>query len=218
MDPTKYYWFVLVILSAIVLLFNIKYDLLRDDSILDTKKTYSYARTQLAWWTVIVLSGFVATILKYNVIPDLSDGVVYLLGISSATIISARISDNSDKDRKDSDQNIQNARGKNFLLDILSDKNGVSIHRLQAVLFNIAIGFWFIKTTIQNLNTHDLYINYICPDISPNNLLLMGISAGTYVALKTSENKSSATNNNNNADTAKSDNHENKGNDIPPVG
>jgi len=214
------YWLVFAVLTAFVLFFNFKYDMLRDDSKLETKKTYSYARTQLAFWTVIVFSGYVAILLNYNKIPDLSDGVLYLLGISSATTIAARISDNSDKDLANSDDNLQNIESKNFILDILSDKNGVSIHRLQAVLFNVAIGFWFIRTTISNLSNPDLVNSYIAPDISMNNLILMGLSAGTYAALKTSENRSSAGNNSvsttGNSDEKISD--ENNNNEIPPVG
>lgn len=214
------YWLVFAVLTAFVLFFNFKYDMLRDDSKLETKKTYSYARTQLAFWTVIVFSGYVAILLTYNKIPDLSDGVLYLLGISSATTIAARISDNSDKDLANSDDNLQNIESKNFILDILSDKNGVSIHRLQAVLFNVAIGFWFIRTTISNLSNPDLVNSYITPDISMNNLILMGLSAGTYAALKTSENKSSAVSNpvstTVNSDENNSD--EKSNNEIPPVG
>ena len=215
------YWLVFAVLTAFVLFFNFKYDMLRDDSKLETKKTYSYARTQLAFWTVIVFSGYVAILLNYNKIPDLSDGVLYLLGISSATTIAARISDNSDKDLANSDDNLQNIESKNFILDILSDKNGVSIHRLQAVLFNVAIGFWFIRTTISNLSNPDLVNSYIAPDISMNNLILMGLSAGTYAALKTSENRSSAGNNSvsttGNSDEKISDENNNN-NEIPPVG
>jgi hypothetical protein len=210
-----YYWFVFAVLTALVLYFNFKYNMLRDDSTLKVNKSYSYARTQLAFWTVIVFSGYGAIILKYNIIPDLSDGVLYLLGISSATTIAARISDNSDKDLANSDENLQNTESKNFILDILSDKKGVSIHRLQAVLFNIAIGFWFIKRSIFIVNHPDLANCYIDPDISMNNLILMGLSAGTYVTLKTSENKSSTTSNPV-LSTGKSD--EKNEHEIPPVG
>jgi len=210
------YWLVFAVLTALVLFFNHKYGMLRDDSTLKTNKTYSYARTQLAWWTVIVLSGYVSIILSYNLIPDLSNGVLYLLGISSATSIAARISDISDKDRINSDDNLQNAESKNFMIDILSDKNGVSIHRLQAVLFNLAIGFWFIRTTLLNMSHPDLIKSYITPDISMNNLILMGLSAGTYAAMKTSENKSSS-DKDPVLNTGKADN-ENNIIEIPPVG
>ena len=91
----------------------------------------------------------------------------------------------------------------------------MSIHRLQAVLFNIAIGFWFIKRSIVIVNHPELSNCFIDPDISMNNLILMGLSAGTYAALKTSENKSS-TNNNPVLSTGKSDVKNEP--EIPPVG
>ena len=93
----------------------------------------------------------------------------------------------------------------------VSDENGISIHRFQAVVFNIVIGFWFVQQFLCNLHgfhqcnpcadcgfPHCLDcvldvtkkgINSLIPDISPNNLVLIGLSAGTYAALKTTENK-----------------------------
>jgi hypothetical protein len=98
----------------------------------------------------------------------------------------------------------QDFNGENFLLDILSDKGGVSIHRLQSVIINIIFGAWFISEVLHWLppgsnpcvkgdpsfpdcSLHPL--NYIIPVISTNNLILLGISSGTYAALKTTENK-----------------------------
>jgi len=37
-----------------------------------------------------------------------------------------------------------------FLLDILSDKTGVSIHRLQAVMFNLVFGVWFMFQSVKH--------------------------------------------------------------------
>src|SRR5665648_996750 len=210
MNPIVIYWLVLIVLTVLVVFLNAKYGLLRDESTLETKKPYSYARTQLTWWTVIVLSGFITIILSRFEIPTFTDGILVLLGISSVTTISARISDNSDQTKAETDGLIQNLPSQNFLLDILSDNNGVSIHRLQAVLFNISIGFWFIHESIINISNSALEMNNILPDLEMKNLILMGLSAGTYVTLKNknpSTDSSSATVNK--ADTS---------NEIPPVG
>lgn len=81
-----------------------------------------------------------------------------------------------------------------FWLDILSDKYGVSIHRFQAFVFNLVFGVWFIYKTAVNLKgiTVDSTIskiNAVIPVIGTNNLILLGLSAGTYAALKITENR-----------------------------
>jgi hypothetical protein len=85
-------------------------------------------------------------------------------------------------------------KSEGFWLDILSDKNGISIHRLQAVVFNFLFGAWFIYQSIIQLKgigpmTPIDTLNSIMPVITENNLILLGLSAGTYVALKSTENK-----------------------------
>lgn len=81
-----------------------------------------------------------------------------------------------------------------FFTDILSDVDGVSIHRFQAFVFNLVFGVWFIYKSVSNLNSLDKnstieQLSNAIPVISSNNLLLLGISAGTYVTLKLTENK-----------------------------
>jgi hypothetical protein len=88
----------------------------------------------------------------------------------------------------------KNFPSQGFWLDILSDNNGVSIHRLQALVFNLLFGVWFIYQSIMHLKgvgalTSIDTLSSIMPVISRNNLILLGLSAGTYVALKSTENK-----------------------------
>jgi hypothetical protein len=85
-------------------------------------------------------------------------------------------------------------KSEGFWLDILSDRNGISIHRLQVVVFNILFGAWFIyQSLIQLKGTGPMTpintLSSIMPVITENNLILLGLSAGTYVAMKTTENK-----------------------------
>ena len=77
-------------------------------------------------------------------------------------------------------------------IDILSDENGISIHRFQAVLFNLLFGGWFIYNVIYNLSLQN--IDNIIPDIQANYLVLLSLSSATYTAIKTSENKIKASN------------------------
>jgi len=88
----------------------------------------------------------------------------------------------------------QDIKRANFLLDILSDKNGISIHRLQAFIFNLVFGLWFIYTSVQNIKTINTLtlqpiIDGVIPVVANNNLILLGMSAGLYTALKSTENK-----------------------------
>jgi hypothetical protein len=82
----------------------------------------------------------------------------------------------------------------NFLLDVLSDKNGISIHRLQAFIFNLIFGVWFIYTSFERMkgitvNSSQTLVDLVIPVITSNNLILLGVSAGLYATLKTTENK-----------------------------
>ena len=132
---------------------------------------------------------------------------VILLGISSATTVTAVAIDLSDQQQEISRH--QNDFGKNFFLDILSDQSGVSMNRLQTLAFNTVFGIWFISVVLNNMHLDcSAYMNltdkivpaaclanpidYVMPDISNNNLILLGLSSATYAALKTTENKSAA--------------------------
>lgn len=216
MDPRVIYWLVFIVLSAIIVILNAKYGMLHDDSILEKRKPYSYSRSQLAFWTVIVLTGFVTIIIKTGNIPDLNQNVLILLGLSSVTTVTARLTDVSDKTKLPPSDLTQNMPGKNFIIDIISDSKGVSITRLQAVIFNLVIGFWFISKTMSNIFAYPaIDINLILPDPQMNNLILMGLSSGTYIAMKTTENKSGSGRSVDQSQ-GKADNAEE--NNIPPLG
>lgn len=202
-----YFWLSFVLLLALVIFLDLQYNLLRDDTTtVLQKKPYSFARAQLTWWSVIVLSAYAAAMFKTGNIPDLYDSTLILLGISGGTFAVARIADVSDQ-RKLAEGKIQdvhqNKESNGLLIDILSDQNGVSIHRLQTVFFNITIGAWTIVQIGRNIasfpddcsvlvsgavNKSCLPPFYPIPDINENNLILLGLSVGVYTALKSSEN------------------------------
>jgi hypothetical protein len=69
-------------------------------------------------------------------------------------------------------------RSKNFFQDIVSDENGVSLHRFQAVVWTITLGFVFFI---------GVWNDKAMPDFSPTLLALMGISSGSYLAFKINE-------------------------------
>lgn len=171
------FWVVYIALLGCIYFCDKKYNMLRDVSA-SYPKPYSFSRVQLAWWTAIVLAAFISTSLAQKHIITLLDSTLYLLGISGATMAAAKVIDTADIRNPDI-QRIQDSKSENFLLDILSDENGISIHRFQTVIFNLVFSVWFIRFVI-NMNT--------IPEISNNNLILLGLSSATYVGLKATEN------------------------------
>ncbi|HET6225199.1 MAG TPA: hypothetical protein VFF27_02905 [Bacteroidia bacterium] len=169
----------IVVLLLLFLYLNYRWPLIRDESLIDQKfRPYSLARTQLAWWSLITLCSFIFLVCITGEFTTVSGSSVILLGISAATTAAGKIIDNTDK-------NIQHIRHQNhltkgFFVDLLSDENGVSIHRFQSVAFHLAIGIYFLWEVIYHLKM---------PEIDPSLLTLMGVSSGAYTILKAGENK-----------------------------
>src|SRR5215217_7803475 len=65
-----------------------------------------------------------------------------------------------------------------FLLDILSDADGVSVHRFQLFAWTIILGVVFVSAVLREVGM---------PVFSATLLGLMGLSAGTYLGLKIPE-------------------------------
>lgn len=196
LQPAAIFWIVFGVLLVLIILLDRKYYLLRDESSARTRP-YSYARTQLAWWTLIVLSFFIAILITKGSLPELYNSTVILLGISAATTVVSRVLDVSDAQNLPAASLSRNQESDSFLLDLLSDNNGVTVHRLQAVIFNLVIGAWFIACGLKGLQTcqppscciDNSCVNTIMPDVGNNILVLLGISSGTYAGLKSAENK-----------------------------
>jgi hypothetical protein len=166
------------------------FGMLRDTSVA-SQKPYSYSRVQLAWWTSIILAAIITIVSLGQGIPTITGGLLVLLGISSATSALARVSDISDRSNPTISSMAQDCTSEGFFYDILSDENGINIHRLQTAIFNTVFGVWFVSFVYSKLggNVTAANINLIMPDFDQNNLILLGVSSGTYAALKTTENK-----------------------------
>jgi ABC-type Mn2+/Zn2+ transport system permease subunit len=65
-----------------------------------------------------------------------------------------------------------------YLTDVLTDVNGISLHRFQLVAWTIIIGAIFVV---------DVYRNLALPTFDATILALLGISAGTYLGFKVPE-------------------------------
>ena len=150
---------------------------------------YSYSRAQLLWWTLIILSCYIFFFGVTGVTAPFNVTSAVLLGFGAIVYSSGKIIDNvqiqKGKGDRNQDQGAQNREVPNFLKDILSDDNGISIHRYQAVIFNLVFGIGFLGFFIKSLINQ----KYPFPDFTEWQFALLGISSATYLGLKASENK-----------------------------
>lgn len=188
----------IVILIELVLLFNLFMNknsklqrLIKDSSNQEATKdaSYSYSRSQLMWWTFIVITCFAVDVAVTGGANGIMNSTALtLIGISAGTTVAGRVIDNS----QGNDASVamhQDDASEGFWMDILSDQNGVSIHRFQAVLFNIAFGFAFISQFINSISGTIVIGTAIeLPTFDSTTLGLIGISSATYVTLKFNEN------------------------------
>lgn len=159
-----------------------------------TDSPFSFARVQLFWWTMIVLSCYVFFFGVTGILVPINETVVILLGLGALVYGTGKVLDNrqvaANKGFRSQDKDAQNSSiHPNLLTDILSDDNGISIHRFQAVIFNIVFGIGFIAYFIQSLNHAYPFI-----DFTNWQFALMGISSATYLGLKASENNNTDNN------------------------
>jgi len=191
MNPQFWYAVCFFVLAILVILLDHFYGMLRTPNTA-VNKPYSYSKVQLAWWTVIIIAAFAAILLVACDVPVFDQSTIILLGISAATTTASKVIGLSDQSNPKVNPANLNLESDNFILDILSDENGVTVHRLQALLFNFIFGIWFILKVWNNialLPSGKLDASHIIPIMDPNNLLLIGISSGTYAAMRATENK-----------------------------
>lgn len=170
------------ILAGMVVLLSlflaIRTDIIRDISNSE-KKPYSLSRTQLLWWTTIVLSCFIIYYACYETLSVLNNETLTLLGISVSTTVSGSIIDNTEI--KQNALRHQDKLSGGFFYDLLSDGNGLSIHRFQNLVFTILFGMVFLM---------EFFKTYTFYSFSSQELILMGISSSTYIVIRYSENAS----------------------------
>jgi hypothetical protein len=202
------FWALFAILTACIVLCDRKFNMLRDLS-KASPRPYSFSRVQLAWWSVIIITAFTTIMLQTGHAPNLHSSTLVLLGISAGTTAVARVIDLADQQNSLVFRH-QDMKTSNFFLDLLSDQNGVSIQRFQALIFNAVFGIWFIASVLGNLGDPNYCLtdfakgdpnlaqcllhstDFLIPIVTENNLILLGLSSATYAALKITENKGTA--------------------------
>ena len=193
-DGLAFWLFVLVeiVLVGIVAVLGARTALLRDadPSIADfTQRPYSLAKSQLAFWTVIIIGTYlyIFFVNPTGVVNVLNATALELLGISMATSAAAGVTGAPTAPAARpplpfSTQPVQppapSQRHLTYIDDILGDNQGINIHRLQMVLWTLVFGGVFV---------------YLCftgrrfPDFDQQVFILMGISSGTYVWFRRTE-------------------------------
>lgn len=202
------YFIILIALSAIVIIIARKSSMLRNEIFNDAnfckiaatmkkpddaRPSFSLGRSQLAFWTVIVISSFIYVFLKCSTsqhfdIPNLNDVNLALLGIAAGTTLISKTIDNSQRDAQGDAVPQQDYPSKGFFIDIISDEKGVSIHRLQNVTWTVVVGAIYIGYVANHPQLPDSTI------ITTQLLALMGISTGAYLGLKINENQNAPVN------------------------
>lgn len=144
---------------------------------------FSLSRVQLAVWTVIISCSYIYLQLCGTncSTTDLNKTALILMGIGAGVTTAGALMDK--REILDARPRHQNSPSEGFFMDILSDDNGISIHRFQNVIWTaIAMVIyinrvWAIKTT-----------GCMLPELSDTLLALTGISSATYLVVKSQEN------------------------------
>lgn len=178
-----YFWVAMICILLILGLFLYMNNrgLLKDYSSLPLKeRPFSLSRSQLGFWTLVVSMSYIFIALVTGELAPLTSSTLVLLGISGATTAAAGIIDKNDALNAGVVRTQDVNKSEGFFTDILSDANGVSVHRFQMVVFNFILGLFFIKQVFTRLEM---------PGFDSNLLILMGLSNATYAGLKSNENK-----------------------------
>ena len=171
------------------------------------KRSFSLSQTQMTWWFWIVLSSFLYIAwTKWDIFGGLNEQALTLTGIGVGTAIGAAIIDQSKKDKAGPLKDMNEALAKlndpatsatdrpgwiakfnaaavrlksdGFLADILSDVDGISLHRFQSFAWTVVLGGVFLISVFSAGQM---------PTFNAYELTLLGISAGTYLGLKIPE-------------------------------
>lgn len=147
------------------------------------KSPYSLAKTQFAGWTVIIASSYIYLSLTKGDCADaaINKTALVLMGIGTGILTASAIMDK--REALENRQRHQNRPTRGFFTDILSDENGISIHRFQNFVWtSIAMIVYVMKVA---------HVQSGCqmPELSDTLLALTGISGVTFLTMRASENK-----------------------------
>lgn len=166
-----------------------------------TSRPFSLARCQMAWWFFLSLVAYMLIYLVTGKLGAFSQAMLGLIGISASTALASVAVDSSKRSQllAEKDKLLQEQTAAvqprsdaigvrlaaikaqlapstvNFMNDVLSDEEDISLNRLQIFVWTIVLGLIFMAQVWQQL---------AMPEFSGTVLALMGISGGTYVGFK----------------------------------
>lgn len=143
-----------------------------------TEPMFSLSKSQLAWWTFLVIGSYLLIYCITGEMTNISTTTLELLGISAGTAGLGSLIGGPP-----SGATLPPAPSRGWWLDMLTDDQGVSIHRLQQVAFTLLLGYLFVRT---------VYKTVAMPEWDDNEVLLLGISSATYLGLKSQETRGTA--------------------------
>jgi len=153
------------------------------------QRPFSLAKSQLAFWTVAVIGSFLYVFFATGRFSGvMSNTVLWLLGISTGTTALSAAAGGPAAPAAPPPVPPAGAPPapppappqvhQRFFTDILSDNQGMNVHRLQMAIWTAAFGGIFIYESIKS---------GVFPTFDDQAFVLMGISSVTYVWFKRSE-------------------------------
>jgi len=146
----------------------------------DIPKPFSLARSQLAVWTAVIGCSYLyMELCKCSGVPVtvIDKTLLGLMGISAATAAAGNVIDNN----ATPDQQAAPSPSEGFFKDIMSDQNGINIHRFQNVVWTL------IAVTLYLSQIPEVACGHL-PTLDPTLVSLTAISSVTYLGLKINEN------------------------------
>lgn len=150
------------------------------DPVESANPPFSLSRSQMAFWTLVLLFSIFYVWIDAGDFIELNGTILGLIGISAGTTIGGYYLDRRDAKKTNGTVHQMTNSSRNFIMNICSDGNGLSIHRFQKVIFTLVIGIFVVYAVIDQGKF---------PKIDANMLLLLGISSATYLAIKQGENE-----------------------------
>lgn len=140
----------------------------------------SMARLQMSIWFFVIIGSFVFLWSTTGSLAGVNATALALMGISGGTsMFSAFISKKQEWDAvKRAPKTPESSRIAAWFVDLLSDDQGMTIHRFQMLAWTLVLAIVFINGVI---------IDYAMPIFTKELLGLMGISSGVYVGFKLKE-------------------------------
>ncbi|UOE46239.1 hypothetical protein MTO98_17710 [Mucilaginibacter sp. SMC90] len=143
---------------------------------------FSLTKVQFGLWTVIISSVYIYLSLCKGdcAAAPINQTALALMGIFAGTAVASSFMDKSEMN--DNRPRHQNSPSQGFFIDILSDDNGISLHRFQNLAWTI------IAIIVYLYKTSEITAGCELPELSNTLLALTGLSSATYLALKAKEN------------------------------